>query len=120
MTDELVSRDALRELLFDEVTPPPGSEAMFAATFAATGPDGADLLPPDALFDVDPAAEDPADPALDDLPLDDLPADDPALDDPDVPPDVSGDVPAGDGEHHAEETDPASEHAADPDPGTGW
>lgn len=118
MTDEFVSRDALRELLFDDVAPPPGSEAMFAATFAATGSEGAELLPPDDLFD-DPVPDDGAD---------DLPLDDPAFDDPGVDPgvdtaDAPDDLPV-DAEHTADWSDPTPDHTVDPthhgDPGTGW
>lgn len=118
MTDELASRDALRELLFDDVAPPSGSEAMFAATFAATGSEGADLLPPDDLLD---------DPALDDG-TEDLPVDDPALDDPGADTgadtaEVHEDLQA-DAEHHVDWSDPTPDHTADPthhgDPDTGW
>ena len=68
-------RDELRELLFDTAPPPAvDTEAMFEATFAAGGPDGAELLPPDGLFDL------PADDPADELLVDD-PAFDPTLDD---------------------------------------
>ena len=122
MTDELASRDALRELLFDDVAPPPGSEAMFAATFAATGSEGAELLPPDDLFD-DPVPDDGTDdPGIDDGTL----LDDPGAD-PDADTDVPDDLPV-DAEHPADWSDPtpdpAPDHVVDPthhgDPGTGW
>jgi hypothetical protein len=73
-------RDELRELLFDSAPPPEvDTAAMFERTFAADGPDGSELLPPDGLFDL------PADDPADELLLDGLPADapleDPGLDD---------------------------------------
>ncbi|MDN5932084.1 MAG: hypothetical protein L0I24_13635 [Pseudonocardia sp.] len=114
MSDELASRDALRELLFDDVAPPPGSEAMFAATFAATGSEGAELLPPDDLFD-DPVPDDGTD---------ELPLDDPAFDDPGVDPDTAEDLPVDSEHHHEYRSDPAADPTVDPthhdDPGTGW
>ena len=129
MTDELASRDALRELLFDGVAPPPGSEAMFAATFAATGSEGAELLPPDDLFD-DPVPDDGTDdPGVDDGTPDGALPDDP--DDPDADADAPDDLPV-DAEHPADWSDPnsdptqdpAPDHVVDPthhgDPGTGW
>ncbi|GAA3233891.1 hypothetical protein GCM10017691_29870 [Pseudonocardia petroleophila] len=140
MTDDM-SRDALHELLFDGVAPPAGSDAMFAQTFAAEGSDGADLLPPDGLFDIpadddldgdpipgdpildDPAlgglADDPADPAFDADHTDDPALEDPALDDPALDhhaaPDADHDAAAADPALGG--TDPAAGH---PDPGTGW
>ncbi|MHA6782788.1 hypothetical protein ACVGOW_17595 [Pseudonocardia saturnea] len=118
MTDELASRDALRELLFDDVAPPPGSEAMFAATFAATGSEGAELLPPDDLFDDPVPGDETDDPGVDDGTL---------LDDPDPDTDVPDVLPV-DAEHPADWSDPipdpAPDHVVDPthhgDPGTGW
>lgn len=115
MSDEPASRDALRELLFDDVAPPPGSEAMFAATFAATGSGGAELLPPDDLFD-DPVPDD-----TDELPLDDPAFDDPGVDVAEVPDDlpVDAELPV---DWSDPTPDPAPEHTIDPahDPGTGW
>lgn len=129
MTDDMVSRDALRELLFDGVAPPTGTDAMFDRTFAEQGPYGAELLPPDGLFDL--PADDPADdPALDEGAFEDLPSDDAAFDDPGLDVDGAlGDEPgadhgAGDPEHGG-----ATEYGGDPhdgtgpdplDPGTGW
>ena len=125
MTDELASRDALRELLFDGVDPPPGSEAMFAATFAATGSEGAELLPPDDLFD-DPVPDD----GTDDPGVDDGAPDGSLPDDPDTDADAPDDLPV-DAEHPADWSDPtpdptpdpAPDHVVDPthhgDPGTG-
>lgn len=116
MSDEPASRDALRELLFDDVAPPPGSEAMFAATFAATGSGGAELLPPDDLFD-DPVPDD----GTDELPLDDPAFDDPGVDVAEVPDDlpVDAELPV---DWSDPTPDPAPEHTIDPahDPGTGW
>lgn len=140
MTDDMVSRDALRELLFDGVAPPTGTDAMFDVTFAAQGPHGAELLPPDGLFDLpaDDPADDPAfdEAALDDVPLDDVPLGDPAFDDPafDGPAfdDPTLDGAGTDGAAHdtAAGDEPGPDHgAADPhdgtgpdplDPGTGW
>ena len=68
-------RDELRELLFDSAPPPEvDTAAMFERTFAADGPDGSKLLPPDGLFDL------PADDPADELLLDGLPADAPLED----------------------------------------
>lgn len=68
-------RDELRELLFDSAPPPEvDTAAMFERTFAADGPDGSELLPPDGLFDL------PADDPADELLLDGLPADAPLED----------------------------------------
>lgn len=68
-------RDELRELLFDSAPPPEvDTAAMFERTFAAEGPDGSELLPPDGLFDL------PADDPADELLLDGLPADAPLED----------------------------------------
>jgi hypothetical protein len=91
MTDEATERGELRELLFDGVAPPPDTDAMFARTFAATGDDGAHLLPPDDLFDAEP---DPAD---------DLPFEDAAL----LDDGTGADLGDGDG-------DPAADDLADP------
>ena len=69
-------RDELRELLFDSAPPPEvDTAAMFERTFAADGPDGSELLPPEGLFDL------PADDPADELLLDGLPADAPLEDD---------------------------------------
>jgi hypothetical protein len=87
-------RDELRELLFDTAPPPTvDTDAMFARTFAADGADGADLLPPDGLFDL------PADDPADELPLDDAALDagyDPGEDLLDGTADGAGDDDAGD------------------------
>ncbi|WP_300015564.1 hypothetical protein [Pseudonocardia sp.] len=110
MTDG--ARDELRELLFDGVGPPADADAMFERTFAATGDDGAHLLPPGDLFDGD--GDGPDDPAPDDPALDDPAPDDPALLD-----DVAGPVPDGDpvlDEDLADDwSDPAA-GASDPEP----
>lgn len=123
MTDELASRDALRELLFDDVAPPPGSEAMFTATFAATGSEGADLLPPDHLFDY-PAPDPAPDDATDDPGVEDETIDGSLPDDPDADAGAPDDLPADD-EHHADRSDPTPDpDPTDPghhvDPGSGW
>lgn len=126
MTDDLVSRDALREMLFDGVTPPDGSDAMFERTFAAEGGDGSELLPPDGFFDGgdDADTDDPGDLALfedtdpggladtDGLPDDLVPADDHGGHDhdggaDDAPDGTDGTDPGADPHHHG-------------DPGTGW
>lgn len=75
MTDDMASRDALREMLLDGVAPPEASEAMFERTFAATDDAGADLLPPDGLYDLDddPLAEDDTAPVDDTGFVDDPP-----------------------------------------------
>lgn len=92
MTEEAAQRGELRELLFDGVAPPAGGDAMFGRTFAATGDDGAHLLPPDNLFD-ESVADDPLPVA--DAPVD-LFGDGPAVDDgDDAPPDAGAD-PAAD------------------------
>ncbi len=71
-------REELRELLFDSAPPPEiDREALFARTFASEQGAGADLLPPDGLFDL--PGDDPADEALL-LDADGTPAD---ADDPD-------------------------------------
>ena len=106
-------RDELRELLFDTAPPPAvDTEAMFQATFAADGPDGADLLPPDGLFDL------PADDPADELLADDPAFDDPALDDGlDETGDDTADDTAGLDEPGAE-AEPAWDAEGDPgDPG---
>lgn len=77
MTEEATERGELRELLFDGVAPPPDAEAMFDRTFAATGDDGAHLLPADGMFD-----EPADDPIVVEDPPTDLYVDDPAIDDP--------------------------------------
>ncbi len=131
-------REELRELLFDSAPPPEiDREALFARTFASEQGAGADLLPPDGLFDL--PGDDPADEAL--LDADGTPADADA-DDPggtgdpgvepdadtdagtDLDPDVSGaDGPWGD---PGAEDDPAAggDPAGAPDvpfePGAGW
>jgi hypothetical protein len=68
-------REELQALLFDSAPPADvDGEALFARTFASEEGAGADLLPPDGLFDL------PADdPAFDDAAFDD-PAFDPAPD----------------------------------------
>jgi hypothetical protein len=109
-------RDELRELLFDTAPPPAvDTEAMFEATFAADGPDGAELLPPDGLFDL--PADDPADELLADDPAFDDPALDPGLDETaDDSADEGGDT-AGLDEPGAE-AEPAWDAEGDPgDPG---
>lgn len=125
MNDELASRDALRELLFDDVAPPPGSEAMFAATFAATGSAGAELLPPDDLFDDDRSDDAGSDGVGPDDGTDDLPLDDPAFDDPGVDvAEVAEDLGVDLEHQHVDRSDPApddpADHAHHDDPGTGW
>lgn len=66
------TREELRELLFDSAPPPEiDREALFARTFASDEGAGADLLPPDGLFDL--PGDDPADEAL--LDADGTPAD---------------------------------------------
>ncbi len=134
-------REELRELLFDSAPPPEiDREALFARTFASEQGAGADLLPPDGLFDL--PGDDPADEALlldaDGTPAD---ADDPdgtggtdGTGDPgvepdtdagtDLDPDVAGaDGPWGD---PGAEDDPAAggDPAGAPDvpfePGAGW
>lgn len=136
MTDDMASRDALRELLFDGVTPPDGSDAMFARTFAAEGGDGSELLPPDDLFDggtddgSDDGSDDPGDPALFD---DTDPADgylhghtgpDGLPDDLVVADDHTGHDGGHDGGDDAHDgtdgTDPGAGPHHDGDPGTGW
>lgn len=134
------TREELRELLFDSAPPPEiDREALFARTFASEPGAGADLLPPDGLFDL--PGDDPADEAL--LDVDGTPADADDLDstdglggtgaDPDadtdagtdLDPDVAGgaDGPWGD---PAAEDDPAAggDPAGGPDvpfePGAGW
>ena len=133
MTDDMASRDALRELLLDGVAPPAASDAMFARTFAADGAGGADLLPPDGLFD------EPTDPDLDDPDLDDgATLDDPAVDDgvpladdaggPDLDPSALGVdhdwSDPGAAEHpDTGPADPGADPALDPghgDPSVGW
>lgn len=83
-------RDELRELLFDSAPAPQvDTAAMFERTFAASGPDGAELLPPDGLFDL------PADDPAEDLLVDDQQVLDDGFDDaPDDPAaDEAGDLP---------------------------
>lgn len=131
MTDDMASRDALRELLFDGVTPPDGSDAMFARTFAAEGGDGSELLPPDDLFDggAD-GTDDPGDLALFD---DTDPADgytEGYADTDGLPDDLVADDHTGhDGGHDpgaddaldgTDGTDPGAAPHHDGDPGTGW
>lgn len=126
MTDDLVSRDALREMLFDGVTPPDGSDAMFERTFAAEGGDGSELLPPDGLFDGgdggdDVDTDDPGDLALFEDTDPDGYADTDALPDDLVPADDHDGHDGGSDDPHdgTDGTDPG----ADPhhgDPGTGW
>ncbi len=121
-------RDELRELLFDSAPAPAvDTAAMFERTFAAAGPDGADLLPPDGLFDLpddDPADEVtidddltvddvlPADPEVHDSTPEDAPADDLAVDVDHAEPawDADGDAPA-----HAPDA-PFDDHGT----GAGW
>ncbi|MBW0092598.1 hypothetical protein I4I73_26140 [Pseudonocardia sp. KRD-184] len=130
MTDDMASRDALRELLFDGVTPPDGSDAMFARTFAAEGGDGSELLPPDDLFagGTDEGADDPGDLALFD---DTDPADGYGHTDTDGLPDdlvVADDHTGHDGGHDGGDdahdgtdgTGPGTDPHHDGDPGTGW
>ena len=83
-------RDELRELLLDSAPPAEvDTAAMFERTFAVDGPDGAELLPPDGLFDLPP--DDPADELFLDAPLD------PALEDPALDGGPTEDGLAGDG-----------------------
>lgn len=127
MTDDMASRDALRELLFDGVTPPDGSDAMFARTFAAEGGDGSELLPPDDLFDgADDGTDDPGDLALFD---DTDPADGPTdgdIDSDGLPDDLVADDHTGhdggadDTLDGTDGTDPGTAPHHDGDPGTGW
>jgi hypothetical protein len=127
-------RDELRELLFDSAPPAEvDREALFARTFAAEEGAGADLLPPDGLFDL--PADDPADEGLltdealftDEAALDDgFSADagssdgDSAADDAGVDPDTTdvwGDPAAGD----PAGDDPAGAAPDVPfEPGAGW
>ena len=124
-------REELRELLFDSAPPPEiDREALFARTFASEPGAGADLLPPDGLFDL--PADDPADEAL--LDADGTPADaDPGFDagpDPDTDagtdpdPDVAAgaDGPWGDptAEDPADGGDPAGAPDVPFEPGAGW
>ncbi len=123
MTDQ--ARDELRELLFDGVAPPVDTDAMFERTFAASGADGAHLLPPDDLFDGD---DDPAD----DLPLDDLAPDDATLLDDGSEPDPGDTVPddladptvdwsdPADGTPDTDAADPAAPDVPFDHPTSGW
>ena len=129
-------REELRELLFDSAPPPEiDREALFARTFASEPGAGADLLPPDGLFDL--PGDDPADEAL--LDADGTPADtDTGTGDPgdagadpdtdagtDLDPDVAGGADGPWGDPTAED-DPAAggDPAGAPDvpfePGAGW
>jgi hypothetical protein len=57
-------REELQALLFDSAPPADvDGEALFARTFASDEGAGADLLPPDGLFDL--PADDPADAGFD-------------------------------------------------------
>jgi hypothetical protein len=71
--DEIV-RAQLREQLLDQVPPPSDAsrEIMFARTFAAAPGAGAELLPPDDLFDPHPD-DDAVEPAV--APLEPAPSD---------------------------------------------
>ena len=128
MTDDMVSRDALREMLFDGVTPPDGSDAMFERTFAAEGGDGSELLPPDGFFDGgdDGDTDDPGDLALFEDTDPDGSADTDGLPDDLVPADDHGGHDGGHDAGHDGGTDDAqdgTDPGADPDhgdPGTGW
>lgn len=103
MSDDLVSRDALREMLFDgELPPPPPPEEMFDRTFGSDGDAGADLLPPDTLYD-----EPGHDPFDDDVPVDDI-APDPA--DHPEPEDVEGGFETHDGLDDPAHSTDAPEH----------
>jgi hypothetical protein len=124
-------REELRELLFDSAPPPEiDREALFARTFASEPGAGADLLPPDGLFDL--PGDDPADEALLDADGTPTDADDPGgtddLGDPgvepdtdagtDLDPDVAGaDGPWGD---PAAGGDPAGAPDVPFEPGAGW
>lgn len=127
-------REELRELLFDSAPPPEiDREALFARTFASEPGAGADLLPPDGLFDL--PADDPADEALLDADTDADPGDlgggpgdtgaDPDTDaGTDLDPDVAAgaDGPWGDptAEDPADGGDPAGAPDVPFEPGAGW
>jgi hypothetical protein len=124
-------RDELRELLFDSAPPPEvDTAAMFERTFAADGPDGSELLPPDGLFDL--PADDPADELLldglpADAPLEDAGLDDAGLDDgtlDDIGDDTGFDVPDAAADGGADDatddgTDPGAPFG-DHGTGAGW
>ena len=130
-------REELQALLFDSAPPADvDGEALFARTFASDEGAGADLLPPDGLFDL--PADDPADAGLDGAGLDGAGFDGPGLDGA-----VSGDDallaggvtagdegadpdPAGDGPGEDPWGDPAADDPAGDapgllfEPGAGW
>ena len=110
-------REELQALLFDSAPPADvDGEALFARTFASEEGAGADLLPPDGLFDL------PADDAaFDDAAFDDAAFDDPAFDG--TAPDGTGDGLFGDealpaegvtaGDEGADTADSAGDSAGD-------
>lgn len=125
MTEGSLGREELRELLFDDLPPPPpdAQQEMFDRTFAGDGGDGAELLPPDHVFEPELADADgdvPPDAGLDDVGghgIDDPDGDytDPGAD---LGQDPGGDVhdlPDGD---VTDGGDPAFDHLGDL--GTGW